>query len=123
MRRAQGPLGLVRAGTDQRKSQVVGEEADRIQEDPLLSEGKTNNLLIHEPVVHDCSGSWKYICICRHVWNEVLRIEVFQLIATHTAGQYRYVVYISVRYHRIEGGLRILCGKFVTQVLVPYVFD
>jgi hypothetical protein len=29
----------VRAGTDQRKSQVVGEEADRVQEDPLLSKG------------------------------------------------------------------------------------
>jgi hypothetical protein len=43
---------LVRAGTDQRKSQVVGEEADRIQEDPLLSEGKTNNHLIHELEVY-----------------------------------------------------------------------
>jgi len=33
----QGLLGLVGASTDQRKAEVVGPEADRIEEDPLFS--------------------------------------------------------------------------------------
>src|SRR5215475_4382214 len=87
----------------------------------LYCVGKLKNHLIDNAVVAHGARHRGHLSIRRHLRDESPGIKLTQLVFSHTSGQYRNVIDISVIHHGFEGLFGIARLKFVFDMVLPEI--